>query len=100
MVDRLKQLSDAGVSIWLDDLSRERLATGSLVELIEKRHVVGVTTNPTIFASAMSKGEQYDAQIRELAASRTSVHDAVFALTTTDVRDGCDVMRATFDATD
>ena len=58
MVDRLKQLSDAGVSIWLDDLSRERLASGSLVELIDKRHVVGVTTNPTIFASALSNGEQ------------------------------------------
>ena len=93
MADRLKELSDAGVSIWLDDLSRERLATGQLAELVEERHVVGVTTNPTIFASALSKGEQYDAQVRELAAQGTSVHDAVFALTTTDVRDGCDVMR-------
>ena len=100
MVDRLKQLSDAGVSIWLDDLSRERLATGTLAKLIDERHVVGVTTNPTIFASALSNGEQYDAQVRELAAQGTSVHDAVFALTTTDVRDGCDVMRPIYDATD
>jgi transaldolase len=100
MVDRLKQLSDAGVSIWLDDLSRERLATGTLVKLIEDRHVVGVTTNPTIFASALSNGEQYDAQMRELAADGVSVHDAVFALTTTDVRDGCDAFRATYEATD
>ena len=69
MVDRLQQLSDAGVSIWLDDLSRERLASGSLAKLIAERHVVGVTTNPTIFASALSKGEQYDAQMRELAAA-------------------------------
>ena len=100
MVDRLKQLSDAGVSIWLDDLSRERLATGNLAELVEKRHVVGVTTNPTIFASALAKGERYDAQVRELAARGASVHDAVFALTTTDVRDACDVMSATHVATD
>ena len=100
MADRLQQLSDAGVSIWLDDLSRERLATGNLAGLVEKRHVVGVTTNPTIFAAALSKGERYDAQVRELAAQGASVHDAVFALTTTDVRDGCDVMRATHDATD
>jgi len=100
MVDRLEQLSDAGVSIWLDDLSRERLATGNLAELVKERHVVGVTTNPTIFASALSNGERYDAQVRELAASGASVHEAVFALTTSDVRDGCDVMRSTFDATD
>jgi len=100
MVDRLEQLSDAGVSIWLDDLSRERLATGNLAELVKERHVVGVTTNPTIFASALSNGERYDAQVRELAASGASVHEAVFALTTTDVRDGCDVMRSTYDATD
>ena len=50
MTDRLKQLSDAGVSIWLDDLSRERLETGNLADLVEEQHVVGVTTNPTIFA--------------------------------------------------
>ena len=70
MTDRLQQLSDAGVSIWLDDLSRERLETGNLADLVEHSHVVGVTTNPSIFQAALSNGERYDAQIRELAAGR------------------------------
>jgi transaldolase len=73
MSDRLKQLADAGVSIWLDDLSRERLKTGNLAQLVADSSVVGVTTNPTIFASALSKGEQYDEQMRELAAVDSSV---------------------------
>ena len=68
MSDRLKGLADEGVSIWLDDLSRERINTGNLKGLVDNSSVVGVTTNPTIFASALSKGEQYDEQIRELAA--------------------------------
>ncbi|HAM27101.1 MAG TPA: transaldolase, partial [Microbacteriaceae bacterium] len=62
-------LSAAGVSIWLDDLSRERINSGGLDRLIAERNVVGVTTNPTIFASALAKGEAYDAQVAELAAS-------------------------------
>jgi transaldolase len=64
----LTRLADAGVAIWLDDLSRERLRTGNLAELVE-RGVVGVTTNPSIFASALSKGDAYDAQLRELAGT-------------------------------
>ena len=91
MSDRLKQLSDAGVSIWLDDLSRERIKTGNLERLITDSSVVGVTTNPTIFASALSKGEQYDEQMRELAAVDASVDDAIKALTTDDVRNACDL---------
>ena len=91
MSDRLKQLSDAGVSIWLDDLSRERIKTGNLERLIADSSVVGVTTNPTIFASALSKGEQYDEQMRELAAVDASVDDAIKALTTDDVRNACDL---------
>ena len=69
MTDRLKQLSDAGVSIWLDDLSRERIETGNLADLVRDQHVVGVTTNPSIFQAALSHGERYDAQIRELAGA-------------------------------
>ena len=61
MTDRLKQLSDAGVSIWLDDLSRERIETGNLVDLMTNQHVVGVTSNPSIFQAALSNGERYDA---------------------------------------
>jgi len=100
MVDRLKELSAAGVSIWLDDLSRDRLETGNLAELVGSSWVVGVTTNPSIFQAALSKGERYDAQVRELAGAGADVDTTVFALTTTDVRNACDVLRPVFDATD
>ena len=92
MSDNLQQLTEAGVSIWLDDLSRERIETGNLAELAKNDHVVGVTTNPSIFAAALSEGERYDDQVRELAAQGTDVDKTVFALTTTDVRNACDVM--------
>jgi transaldolase len=95
MNDRLKALADAGVSIWLDDLSRERLHTGNLVELVRESFVVGVTTNPTIFAAAIAKGHEYDDQVRDLAALDSSVDDTIKALTTDDVRDACDVLAAT-----
>src|SRR3954463_14675309 len=100
MTDRLKALADAGVSIWLDDLSRERIETGNLADLVKNNYVVGVTTNPTIFASALSDGERYDAKMRELATQGVSVEDAIFSLTTTDVRDACDVLMDTWKATD
>jgi transaldolase len=99
MSDRLKQLADAGVSIWLDDLSRERLKTGNLAQLVADSSVVGVTTNPTIFASALSKGEQYDEQMRELAALDSDVGDAIKALTTDDVRQACDVFSDLYSST-
>lgn len=98
MSDRLKQLSEAGVSIWLDDLSRERLETGNLADLVKTSSVVGVTTNPSIFAAALANGERYDAQVRELAADGANVDRTVFALTTTDVRNACDVLRDVFEA--
>ena len=99
MSDHLKELSEAGVSIWLDDLSRERLETGNLADLVKNDHIVGVTTNPSIFAAALADGERYDEQVRELAAEGADVDKTVFALTTTDVRAACDVLRPTFDAT-
>ncbi len=99
MTDRLKDLSDAGVSIWLDDLSRELIASGELKRLIDEDHVVGVTTNPSIFASALAKGEKYTDQVRELAGRGADVDKTVFALTTTDVRDACDVLKPVYDAT-
>ena len=98
-IDRLAQLSEAGVSIWLDDLSRERLTSGNLAELIRDKHVVGVTTNPTIFANALSKGEAYDEQLRELAARRAGLDAAVRELTTTDVRNAADLFRDVYSAT-
>ena len=100
MTDRLAQLSDQGVSIWLDDLSRERIVSGNLQQLIDDKHIVGVTTNPSIFAAALTNGAAYDAQVRELVAGGADVDRAVFAITTEDVRQGCDIMRPTYDATD
>jgi len=98
MSERLKALAEAGVSIWLDDLSRERIETGNLADLVKNRSVVGVTTNPTIFAAALSDGERYDAQVRELAKAGASVDAAVFDLTTSDVRAACDVLAETFES--
>jgi transaldolase len=92
MTERLQALSDAGVSIWLDDLSRERIESGNLTDLVKDRNVVGVTTNPTIFAAALKDGERYDDQVRRLAADGTDVSRATFALTTEDVRNACDIM--------
>lgn len=100
MNDRLKDLADAGVSIWLDDLSRERLETGNLADLVKDKHVVGVTSNPAIFQTALADGERYDPQVRELAAAGADVEKATQTITTDDVRDACKVMRPVFDATD
>ncbi|WP_328445982.1 transaldolase [Streptomyces sp. NBC_00386] len=90
--DPLAELSAAGVSVWLDDLSRELLARGELKELIADKHVVGVTTNPTIFASALSRGDRYSEQLRRLAREGVSVDDAVLALTSDDVRAACQAL--------
>ncbi|WP_370942513.1 transaldolase [Amycolatopsis sp. cg5] len=96
--DKLAQLSEAGVSIWLDDLSRERLDSGNLAALVRDKHVVGVTTNPTIFANALAKGDAYDAQVRELAARDASLDAVVRELTTTDVRNAADLFRDVYTA--
>ncbi len=98
--DALADLSAAGVAVWLDDLSRGRLASGNLAELIGSRSVVGVTTNPSIFEKALSDGAAYDDQVRDLALRGTDVGEAVRALTTYDVRWACDVMREVYDRTD
>ena len=99
MSERLKALADAGVSIWLDDLSRDRITSGNLADLVSNYSVTGVTTNPTIFATALAKGHGYDAQIKELAARDAELHDTIKVLTTDDVRSACDVMAATHAAT-
>lgn len=96
----IDQLRQAGVSIWLDDLSRERLRTGNLASLVAERGVVGVTTNPTIFASALAKGDAYDAQLAELARDGADVEAAVERITTDDVRTAADLLRPVYDATD
>jgi transaldolase len=92
--DRLGALSAAGVSIWLDDLSRGRLDDGSLGGLIDTHHIVGVTTNPSIFDAAISNNaESYAGQLRELAATAVGTDAAIREMTTDDVRRACDVLR-------
>jgi transaldolase len=98
--ENLRRLSEAGVAIWLDDLSRARLRSGGLAELVRDTYVVGVTTNPTIFQKAVAESDLYDGQVRDLAIRRVSVDEAVRAITTMDVRDACDVLRPVYDATD
>ncbi|SDP00131.1 transaldolase [Pedococcus dokdonensis] len=94
----LKALADNGVSVWLDDLSRERIETGNLQELIDLG-VVGVTTNPSIFQAALAKGDRYDADLRSYAAAGDTVDDAVFKLTTEDVRNACDIFMPLYEST-
>ncbi|MGN6174856.1 MAG: transaldolase [Streptosporangiaceae bacterium] len=98
--DVLGQLSAAGVSVWLDDISRERLATGNLAGLIRDRHVVGVTSNPTIFAHALGSGSAYSSQLADLETREVGLEEASRVITTYDIRWACDVLRPVYDATD
>ena len=98
--DILASLTAAGVAIWLDDISRERLTTGNLATLVRDMHVSGVTSNPTIFAHAVSTGNAYDAQLADLAVRGVHVDEAARAITTYDIRWGCDVLRPVYDSTD
>jgi transaldolase len=97
--DVLAQLSAAGVSVWLDDISRERLTTGNLAGLIRDRHVVGVTSNPTIFAHALASGSAYESQLADLEVREVGLEEAARAITTYDIRWGCDVLRPVYGAT-
>jgi len=99
MSDPLGDLSRAGVSIWLDDLSRMRLVTGSLARLMSQDHVAGVTTNPTIFAKAITGSDAYVDQIRDLRARGAGGGEALRAMTAYDVRWACDVLRPVYEAT-
>ncbi|MET7393021.1 transaldolase [Dactylosporangium sp. NPDC005572] len=96
--DRLAELAAAGVAIWLDDLSRQRLTSGGLDKLRREQHVVGVTSNPTIFAKALSQAEDYADAVKDLALRKCAVSEASRALMTADVRWACDVMRPAYDA--
>jgi transaldolase len=95
--DVLAQLSALGVAVWLDDISRDRLRTGNLEQLIREDHVVGVTSNPTIFAHALSNGTAYDDQSKDLAIRGVDVEEAVRAITTYDIRWACDVLRPVYE---
>ena len=96
----LGELTAAGVSIWLDDISRERLRTGNLAELIRDWAATGVTSNPTIFASAVAHGDAYDKQLADLAIRGVKVEEAARSIATYDIRWGCDVFRPVYDITD
>ena len=97
--DALAQLTAAGVAIWLDDISRERLSTGNLEMLMRDLHVQGVTSNPTIFAKAIGSGSDYADQIADLAVRGVAVDEAARAITTYDIRWACDVLRPVYDRT-
>ncbi|HWL34803.1 MAG TPA: transaldolase [Frankiaceae bacterium] len=94
----LDDLASAGVAIWLDDLSRERLRSGNLADLVATKNVVGVTTNPTIFQKAMERGDAYDEQVTDLALRGIGLDEAVRLIQTADVREACDVLRPAYDA--
>jgi transaldolase len=94
----LAALSAEGVSVWLDDLSRERLQSGNLSELINTHSVVGVTTNPSIFQAALSKGNAYDEQVKELAERGADVDATIRTVTTDDVRNACDLLAKAYEA--
>ncbi len=96
--DTLAQLSAAGVAVWLDDINRERLTTGNLAALMRDDHVVGVTSNPTIFANALAKGTAYHDQVADLAVRGVDVEEAARAITTYDIRWACDVLRGAYDS--
>jgi transaldolase len=98
--ENLRRLTEAGVSVWLDDISRERLRTGNLEQLIREKHVVGITSNPTIFAKALGKGSAYDGQVRDLAVRGVDIEEAARAITTYDIRWAADVLRPVYDRTD
>ena len=96
----LAALSAAGVSVWLDDLSRDRLQSGNLKELIDTKSVVGVTTNPSIFQKALADGDAYNAQIAELAERGADVDATIRTVTTDDVRNACDVLAPQWESSD
>lgn len=100
MSENLDRLAAEGVAVWLDDLSRERLAGGGLADLVRDQQVVGITSNPTIFAKAIRSGARYDAQVGDLARRGVRVEEAIRLLTAFDVRWACDVLRPVHEASD
>jgi transaldolase len=96
----LADLAAAGVSVWLDDLSRDRLTSGNLADLVRTRGVVGVTTNPSIFQAAITKSDAYAQDLADLAAQGVDAESAVRTLTIADVRSACDVLADVYTSSD
>ena len=99
MAKALTDLAAAGVAVWLDDLSRTRIQSGDLARSVEKGEIVGITTNPTIFAKAIGAGSGYEDQVRDLALRGTPIGESLRLLTAWDVRAACDILRPVFDRT-
>src|SRR6201996_1187380 len=99
MSNALKDLAKEGVSVWLDDLSRPLIETGALAKMVDDGEIVGITTNPTIFAKAIGSGSGYEEQLRELALRGTAIGETLRLLTAWDVRAACDVLRPVFERT-
>src|SRR4051812_49812332 len=97
MAQALRELAAAGVAVWLDDLSRPRIQSGSLARLVERGDIVGITTNPTIFAKAIGAGSGYEEQLRDLALRGTAIGETPRLLTAWDVRAACDVLRPVYE---
>ena len=97
--DAFDRLEEAGVAVWLDDLNRSRIQSGSLARMVEQGEIVGITTNPTTFAKAIGAGSGYEPHLRELALRGTATGEALRLLTAWDVRAACDVLRPVFDRT-
>jgi len=95
--ENLAELSGAGVAVWLDDLSRDRIHSGNLQSLIDEHSVVGATTNPSIFAAAIAGSDSYDDQVHALAIRQVDVQEALRTITAADVRDACDLFRPVAD---
>jgi transaldolase len=100
-MNRLQRLHDAGVSIWLDTLSRELLESGEFSTLIAELAVTGATSNPTIFAKAITGSDDYDDQVHAAVASGVrEPQELFFMLALDDVRRAADLLRPTYDQTD
>src|SRR5689334_15130942 len=98
--ERLAELSEAGVAVWLDDLSRDRIRSGNLQSLVDDYSVVGVTTNPTIFSAAISGSDSYGDKVHAMAVREVSVEEALRTITAADVRDACDLLARSRSAPD
>src|ERR671915_1176781 len=96
---RLHELSERGVSVWMDTLSREMLDTGQLARPMEEDAVVGVTSNPTIFQKALSSGDWYDDELRELLTGTEEPKEIFLSLAIEDVRQACDLLRPVWERT-
>ena len=97
MAKALKELAAAGVAVWLDDLSRTRITSGTLAASVAAGDIVGITTNPTIFSKAIGSGSGYEDQLKDLAIRGTAIGETLRMLTTWDVRAACDIMRPAYD---